>query len=195
MLEVPPGTIVVSELAQRPQRPGDRGRRARLVRAERPTRRSPAPTSPTRSRNSTNSTSRTSPSTSPTTASRPSRRSPARSPSAAPPRRSARAGEQAAEETSGHFAVVLDNEVKTRPIINFAENPDGIDGRTGAQISGGFTSITDAQDLATFLQIGALPINLKLISQIRGLGDARRTGARPGPAAPASSACSSWSSS
>jgi SecD/SecF fusion protein len=72
---------------------------------------------------------------------------------------------QAAEETSGHFAVVLDNEVKTRPIINYAENPDGIDGRTGAQISGGFTSIGEAQDLASFLQRGALPINLNLISQ------------------------------
>jgi SecD/SecF fusion protein len=70
-----------------------------------------------------------------------------------------------AEETSGHFAVVLDNEVKSRPIINYAENPDGIDGRTGAQISGGFTDIGEAQDLATTLQIGALPINLKLISQ------------------------------
>lgn len=73
-------------------------------------------------------------------------------------------GEQA-EQLSGRFAVVLDNEVKTRPLINFAENPDGIDGRTGAQISGGFTSAQEAQDLATFLQIGALPINLKLISQ------------------------------
>lgn len=69
------------------------------------------------------------------------------------------------EQLSGRFAVVLDNEVKTRPIIDFAENPDGIDGRTGAQISGGFTSIEDAQDLATILQIGALPVNLKLISQ------------------------------
>jgi SecD/SecF fusion protein len=74
------------------------------------------------------------------------------------------AGEQA-EQLSGRFAVVLDNEVKTRPIIDFSENPDGIDGRQGAQISGGFTSITEAQDLATFLQIGALPVNLKLISQ------------------------------
>ncbi len=73
-------------------------------------------------------------------------------------------GEQA-EQLSGRFAVVLDNEVKTRPIINFKENPDGIDGRTGAQISGGFTDIQEAQDLATFLQIGALPVNLKLISQ------------------------------
>jgi SecD/SecF fusion protein len=77
-------------------------------------------------------------------------------------------GPVSAEEAavlSGHFAVVLDNEVKTRPIINFQENPDGIDGRTGAQISGGFSSVQDAQDLATTLQIGALPINLKLISE------------------------------
>ena len=50
-------------------------------------------------------------------------------------------------------------------IINFAENPDGIDGRTGAQISGGFNSVGEAQELATTLQIGALPISLKLISQ------------------------------
>jgi SecD/SecF fusion protein len=77
-------------------------------------------------------------------------------------------GPVSAEEAgnlSGHFAVVLDNEVKTRPIINFAENPDGIDGRQGAQISGGFNTIDEAQELATTLQIGALPINLKLISQ------------------------------
>jgi SecD/SecF fusion protein len=75
------------------------------------------------------------------------------------------ASTQEAEELSGHFAVVLDNEVQTRPIINFAENPDGIDGRSGAQISGGFNSIGEAQELAQILQIGALPINLKLISQ------------------------------
>jgi SecD/SecF fusion protein len=74
------------------------------------------------------------------------------------------AGEEA-EALSGHFAVVLDNEVKTRPIINFAENPDGIDGRQGAQISGGFNGVGEAQDLAAFLQRGALPINLKLISE------------------------------
>src|SRR6185312_16727876 len=72
--------------------------------------------------------------------------------------------EQAAA-LSGHFAVVLDNEVKTRPIINFAENPDGIDGRQGAQISGGFQDVGEAQELATTLQIGALPISLKLISE------------------------------
>jgi SecD/SecF fusion protein len=73
-------------------------------------------------------------------------------------------GEQAAA-LSGHFAVVLDNEVKTRPIIDFSQNPDGIDGREGAQISGGFQSPQEAQELATTLQIGALPISLKLISE------------------------------
>ena len=65
---------------------------------------------------------------------------------------------------SQHFAVVLDNEIVSRPIINFCENPEGIDGRTGAQISGNF-SLTEAQDLAKFLQIGALPVNLTLVSQ------------------------------
>ena len=59
---------------------------------------------------------------------------------------------------------MLDNEVVTRPIINFVENPAGIDGRSGAQISGNF-SLQEAQDLAEFLQIGALPIELQLISQ------------------------------
>jgi SecD/SecF fusion protein len=77
-------------------------------------------------------------------------------------------GPVSAEEASalsGHFAVVLDNEVRSRPIINFSENPDGIDGRTGAQISGGFNDVGEAQELATTLQIGALPISLKLISE------------------------------
>jgi SecD/SecF fusion protein len=69
---------------------------------------------------------------------------------------------------SGHFAVILDNEVQSRPIINYAENPDGIDGRQGAQISGGFSGehgLQQAQELATTLQIGALPIDLHLISE------------------------------
>jgi SecD/SecF fusion protein len=73
-------------------------------------------------------------------------------------------GEEA-EQLSGRFAVILENEVKTLPIIDFSRYPDGIDGRNGAEISGGFKSVSEAQDLATTLQIGALPINLKLISQ------------------------------
>jgi SecD/SecF fusion protein len=71
---------------------------------------------------------------------------------------------QLASNYSGHFAVVLDDDIVSRPIINFVENPAGIDGRTGAQISG-IGDIGEAQDLANFLKIGALPIELKLISQ------------------------------
>jgi SecD/SecF fusion protein len=71
---------------------------------------------------------------------------------------------QAADQYSQHFAIVLDNQVFSNPIINFAENPDGIDGRTGAQISGNF-DIDSAQDLATILQTGALPVKLALESQ------------------------------
>ncbi|MEA2664153.1 MAG: SecD/SecF fusion protein, partial [Candidatus Eremiobacteraeota bacterium] len=67
-------------------------------------------------------------------------------------------------DASHHFAIVLDNELVSTPYINFNENPDGIDGSNGAQISGGFT-IQSAQDLAKFLKIGALPIELKPISR------------------------------
>src|SRR6201994_1538342 len=64
-------------------------------------------------------------------------------------------GAEEAAALSGHFAVILDNEVQSRPIINFQENPDGIDGRQGAQISGGFSGehgLETAQELATTLQ-------------------------------------------
>ena len=74
------------------------------------------------------------------------------------------ADDATAAEFSDSFAIVLDGELQSRPIINFKENPDGIDGRTGAQISGNFTT-TEAQDLAEVLRIGALPIKLALISQ------------------------------
>nr|MDQ2629897.1 protein translocase subunit SecF [Actinomycetota bacterium] len=71
--------------------------------------------------------------------------------------------EQAAN-FSDSFAVVLDGEIVSRPIINFKENPTGISGDGGAQISGNFT-IEEAQDLAEFLRIGALPVDLALINQ------------------------------
>ena len=65
---------------------------------------------------------------------------------------------------SQHFAIVLDNELISAPYIDFDENPDGIDGTNGAQISGSFT-IDSAQDLAKILEIGALPIRLELVSR------------------------------
>jgi SecD/SecF fusion protein len=65
---------------------------------------------------------------------------------------------------SQHFAIVLDNDLISAPYIDFDENPDGIDGTNGAQISGSFT-IDEAQDLAKILEIGALPIRLELVSR------------------------------
>jgi len=72
---------------------------------------------------------------------------------------------EAAGALSCHLAVILDDEVRTRPIINFAENPDGIDGRTGAQISGGLDNIREAQYLAAVLGAGSLPIELKPVRE------------------------------
>jgi SecD/SecF fusion protein len=63
-----------------------------------------------------------------------------------------------------HFAVALDNQLITVPYIDYKTYPDGINGDQGADISGSFT-INSAQDLANELRLGALPINLKLISE------------------------------
>ncbi len=63
-----------------------------------------------------------------------------------------------------HFAVGLDQQLITVPSIDHTKYPDGIPGDTGAEITGGFTT-TSAQDLANELRLGALPINLKLISE------------------------------
>jgi SecD/SecF fusion protein len=68
------------------------------------------------------------------------------------------------QSSSQHFAIVLDNELVSAPFINYVENPAGIDGSTGAQISGSFT-ISSAQDLAKILEIGALPLRLELVSR------------------------------
>jgi SecD/SecF fusion protein len=67
-------------------------------------------------------------------------------------------------DQSFSFAIVLDNELVSVPYINYQENPEGIDGETGAQISGSFT-VESAQELANFLKIGALPVRLELISR------------------------------
>lgn len=63
-----------------------------------------------------------------------------------------------------HFAVALDGKLISVATIDPKRLPDGIDGENGAVIEGGFT-IQSAQDLANLLQLGALPIGLKLISQ------------------------------
>jgi SecD/SecF fusion protein len=63
-----------------------------------------------------------------------------------------------------HFAITLDDQIVSRAYIDFIQNPEGIDGRTGAQING-IGSLQETQDLAQNLRIGALPVKLKLISK------------------------------
>jgi SecD/SecF fusion protein len=63
-----------------------------------------------------------------------------------------------------HFAVALDQLLITVPSIDYNQYPQGIAGDTGADITGGFTT-TSAGDLANELRLGALPIQLKLISE------------------------------
>ncbi|MDE3134165.1 MAG: protein translocase subunit SecD, partial [Acidobacteriota bacterium] len=63
-----------------------------------------------------------------------------------------------------HFAIALDNQLVSVPLINYNINPDGISGSGGSEISGGFTTDTAAQ-LATQLRLGALPVSLKQISE------------------------------
>jgi SecD/SecF fusion protein len=62
------------------------------------------------------------------------------------------------------FAITLDNQIVSLATIDYQDNPDGIDGRNGASIQN-IGDIRQAQDLAENLRIGALPIDLKLISQ------------------------------
>jgi hypothetical protein len=62
-----------------------------------------------------------------------------------------------------HFAVALDDQLITVPFIDFKQYPHGINGDFGAGISGSFTS-TSARDLTNELRLGALPVNLKLLS-------------------------------
>jgi hypothetical protein len=62
-----------------------------------------------------------------------------------------------------HFAVALDTQLITVSPVDYKVYPDGVQGNNGAEITGDLT-ITTAQNLATQLRLGALPINLKLIS-------------------------------
>jgi SecD/SecF fusion protein len=63
------------------------------------------------------------------------------------------------QQTEQHFAIVLDNEIRSWPSINYKDLPDGIDPTgSGAQITG-LGSFSEASNLALVLQTGALPVN------------------------------------
>jgi SecD/SecF fusion protein len=68
------------------------------------------------------------------------------------------------QQVEQHFSIALDRKLISVASIDPKRYPDGIDGTTGAQIQGSFT-IQQAQDLAQLIKLGALPINLKLISK------------------------------
>jgi SecD/SecF fusion protein len=62
------------------------------------------------------------------------------------------------------FAIVLDGEIRSAPTIDFNQNPNGIPGNNGAQITG-IGSIGEAKDLALVLQTGALPVKYVTIER------------------------------
>jgi SecD/SecF fusion protein len=68
------------------------------------------------------------------------------------------------EGSRQNFAITLDNQIVSVAYIDPQRYPEGIDGSTGAEISGVGT-VQDAQDLAESLRIGSLPVDLKLISK------------------------------
>jgi SecD/SecF fusion protein len=57
------------------------------------------------------------------------------------------------------FAIVLDNEIKSFPTIDFTQYPNGISGDNGAEITG--VTLDEAKNLALVLQTGALPVQFE----------------------------------
>jgi SecD/SecF fusion protein len=63
------------------------------------------------------------------------------------------------QQSPQHFAIVLDNELRSWPQIDYNDLPNGINPTgTGAQITG-MASLQEAKNLALVLQTGALPVN------------------------------------
>jgi len=59
------------------------------------------------------------------------------------------------------FAIVLDNQMESDPVVDPQQNPNGISGGK-AEITGNFT-VGEAKDLALVLNTGALPVTLEKI--------------------------------
>ena len=63
-----------------------------------------------------------------------------------------------------HFAIILDGKLESFPLIDFTQNPNGISGDTGAEISG-ISSVGEAKRIAIVLQTGSLPISFVPLDQ------------------------------
>jgi len=68
------------------------------------------------------------------------------------------------ENYAQQFAIVLDREIKSAPSVSFRDNPNGIPGNNGAEITG-IGSVQEAKDLALVLQTGALPYNFRQLEK------------------------------
>jgi SecD/SecF fusion protein len=64
-----------------------------------------------------------------------------------------------------HFAIVLDDELRSTPSIDFRRYPDGIDPTGGGAEINGLRSTGEARDLAVVLQTGALPIEFETVER------------------------------
>ncbi|MEA2432240.1 MAG: SecD/SecF fusion protein [Thermoleophilaceae bacterium] len=70
---------------------------------------------------------------------------------------------RAPQDTFQRFAMALDGHLVSLATVSYIDNPDGIDGSTGAQING-LGDITTTRDLAVNLSTGPLPLDLALVS-------------------------------
>ena len=67
--------------------------------------------------------------------------------------------------TPQHFAIVLDNQLRSWPQIEYQKYPDGIDPSNGGAEITGMASLTEAKNLALVLQTGALPVKFVTIER------------------------------
>jgi len=64
-----------------------------------------------------------------------------------------------------HFAIVLDNELRSFPQIEYQKYPDGIDPSSGGAEITGLASLSEAKNLALVLQTGALPVKFVTVER------------------------------
>jgi SecD/SecF fusion protein len=64
-----------------------------------------------------------------------------------------------------HFAIVLDNQIRSWPQIEYQKYPDGIDPTNGGAEITGMAGLSEAKNLALVLQTGALPVKFVTIER------------------------------
>jgi preprotein translocase subunit SecD len=84
-----------------------------------------------------------------------------------------------APESYQHYAVVVDDHLSSVPVVDYLENPDGLNASAGSRIVGGFTDVT-AQDLASTLRYRPLPVSL-LLESVRNPAAVRKPAASTPP--------------